>query len=341
MIELIKELVRIHGISGYETPVRKAIEGKIPQRIEKKVDGMGNLIAAVGSGPDEILFVAHMDELGLVVADIREDGFLKIKSLGGIDPRVMPGRVLRVLTKKGEVKGVVGLKPPHLMADDRKEMKEVIPFEELYLDVGADSAKEATDLGIEVLDPITFDKTFEILNNKYVSARGLDNRAGCAVLLKALEKAQTLKLKKKVYFAFSVQEERGLRGAQLVGATFQTQYAFAIDTASSGLVPDSNRSLGPAVLGKGPALRAIDNRYIADPAFVKEIKSLAEDKRIPIQVIFTGGSTDAAAIDVQGPKSLPITFPVRYTHSTVEMVSLKDLEYTLDLIMAIIEKYAC
>jgi putative aminopeptidase FrvX len=127
----------------------------------------------------------------------------------------------------------------------------------------------------------------------------------------------------------------------LVGATFQTQYAFAIDTASSGLVPDSNRSLGPAVLGKGPALRAIDNRYIADPAFVKEIKSLAEDKRIPIQVIFTGGSTDAAAIDVQGPKSLPITFPVRYTHSTVEMVSLKDLEYTLDLIMAIIEKYAC
>ncbi|RPI77111.1 MAG: M42 family peptidase [Desulfobacteraceae bacterium] len=339
MIELIKELIEVHAISGYETPLRHAIETKLPQGIKKQTDAMGNLVVEIGSGPDELLFVAHMDELGLIVADIREDGFIRVRSLGGIDPRVMPGRMLRILTKQGEVKGVVGLKPPHLMAEDRKEMKKVMSFEELYLDVGADSAAEAAALGIEVLDPITFAKTFEILNHKYVSARGLDDRAGCAILLKALEKVQNLKLKKKVLFAFSVQEERGLRGAQLIGSKYQPRFAFAIDTASSGLTPDSNRSLGPAVLGKGPALRAMDNRYLADPAFVKEIKSLAESKNIPVQVIFTGGSTDVAALDVQGPKTLPIAFPVRYTHSTAEMVSLKDLEYTLNLILAVIDRY--
>ncbi len=341
MLELLRELVMVHGVTGYESGIREAIEAKLPAGVEKTVDNLGNLIATIGTGPGAIIFAAHMDELGMVVADIRDDGFIKLKSLGGIDARVMAGRVLRVKTKKGEVRGVVGVKPPHLMSGDRSEMNEVVPFEKMHLDIGADSGDEAREMGIEVLDPVTFDKTFEVLNGKYVSARGLDDRAGCAMQIMALEalKGRTLK-KKKVHFAFTVQEERGLRGAQLVGHNFEAEYCFAIDTASSGREPSSDRSMGPAVLGGGPALRAIDNRHISDPAFVKEIKAIAEKNGIPIQVIFTGGSTDAAAIEVQGPKSLPIAFPARYTHSPVELACLDDFENGVKLMAAIVEEYA-
>jgi endoglucanase len=339
MIELLRELVNVHGVTGYEAGIREVIEAKLPAGIEKTVDNLGNLIATIGSGQGGIIFAAHMDELGMVVADIRDDGFIKLKSLGGIDPRVMAGRVLRVKTAKGEIKGVVGVKPPHLMAD-RNEMKNVTPFEKMYLDIGADSAQEARTLGVEVLDPVTFDKTFEVLNDKYISARGLDDRAGCAIQIEALNALEGKKLKKKVHFAFTVQEERGLRGAQLVGHKFEAEYCFAIDTASSGREPSSDRSMGPAVVGGGPALRAIDNKHISDPAFVKEVKGIAEKNGIPVQVIFTGGGTDVAAIEVQGPKSLPIAFPARYTHSPVELASLEDFENTVKLVTAIIEHYA-
>jgi len=339
MLELLKELVNVHGVTGYETGVREAIKTKLPAGVEKTVDNLGNLIATIGSGPGGIIFAAHMDELGLVVADIRDDGFIKLKTLGGIDPRVMAGRVLRIKTSKGEIKGVVGVKPPHLMVD-RGEMKDVVPFEKMYLDIGADSSEEVKALGVEILDPVTFDKTFEVLNGKYISARGLDDRAGCAIQIKALEALEGKKLKKKVHFAFTVQEERGLRGAQLVGHKFEAEYCFAIDTASSGREPSSDRSMGPAIVGGGPALRMIDNRHISDPAFVREVKEIAEKKGIPVQVIFTGGGTDAAAIEVQGPKSLPIAFPARYTHSPVELACLDDFENTVKYIMAIVEHYA-
>ena len=339
MIELLRELIGVHGVTGYESGIREAIEAKLPEGVEKTVDNMGNLIATIGSGPGGIIFAAHMDELGLVVADIRDDGFLRLKSLGGIDPRVMAGRVLRIKTAKGEVKGVVGVKPPHLMVD-RAEMKEVTPFEKMYLDIGADSAGEARALGVDVLDPVTFEKTFEVLNGKYISARGLDDRAGCAIQIEAMKNLAALKLRKKVHFAFTVQEERGLRGAQLVGHKFEAEYCFAIDTASSGREPSSDRSMGPAVVGGGPALRVIDNRHISDPAFTAEVRAIAEKNEIPVQVVFTGGGTDAAAIEVQGPRSLPIAFPARYTHSPVELASLSDFENTVKLIAALVRHYA-
>ena len=339
MIELIRELVNVHGVTGYEDEIREAIEAKLPDGVEKTVDNLGNLIATLGSGESTAIFAAHMDELGMVVAEIRDDGFLRVKSLGGIDPRVMPGRVLRIRTAKGELKGVLGVKPPHLMGADRSEMKTVVQFEDMFVDIGADSGDEARELGVQILDSVTFEKTFEILNGKYLSARGLDDRAGCAVMLEVIRELEDRTLRGKVHFAFTVQEEAGLRGAELVGHRIEAEYAFAIDTASSGLAPDAERAKGPAELGGGPALRAVDNRLICDPAFVREVKSVAEENGIPVQVVFTGGSTDVAAIALKGPKSLPIAFPARYTHSPVETVSIEDLENTKKLIVALVERY--
>jgi putative aminopeptidase FrvX len=341
MLKLLEELIGVHGIPGHEADVRKAIEKKLPKGkgVRKTVDSMGNLVVSIGKGPAQCVFAAHMDELGMVVSDIQPDGFLRVRSLGGIDPRVMPGRVLRVKTSKGEVRGVVGVKPPHLMTD-RSEMQQVVPFEKLYVDIGADSDQEARKLGVDVLDPVTFDKTFEVLNGKYVSARGIDDRAGCAVLIEAIRSVAKRTLKGTVHFAFTVQEERGLRGAQLVAAKFEAARAFAVDSASSGLIPGGSAAMGPAELGKGVGLRAIDNRQVCDPAFVREVRDVARRRKIPVQVIFTGGGTDAAAFEVQGPRSLPLAFPVRYTHSTVEMISLADLKNTVRLVEALVAEYA-
>ncbi|MCX7703052.1 MAG: M20/M25/M40 family metallo-hydrolase [Planctomycetota bacterium] len=347
MLELLRILVDEHGVSGYEHDIREKIISLLPPKTPYLVDNLGNLLVTVGSRKrnreekrKNLLFLAHMDELGFVVSEIRNDGFLKIKSLGGIDSRIMPSRILKIKTDKGIVKGIVGIKPPHLMGDDRaKEMREVIPIEDLYIDIGASSAEEVESFGVSILSPVTFDKSFEVLNGKYIVSRALDDRAGCAVMLKAIEILSKEKLKGTVCFAFTVQEERGLRGAELVGKTVSADYAFAIDTASCGDIPQVRRDYAPAVLGKGPALRALDNRHISDEQFVREICEIAKKNHIPTQLIFTGGSTDAAAVETSGPKSLPICFPVRYTHSTVEMVSIEDIENTLNLVLAISRHY--
>ena len=339
MIELLKELILEHGVSGYEAGIRHLIESKLPPETIRRIDNLGNLVVEIGSGEDEILFTAHMDELGLIVSEVRPDGFLRVRSLGGIDPRVMPGRMVRIKTKKGEVNGVIGVISPHIMSEDRQEMKQVVQFDDMFVDVGADSAKDARSLGIEILDPVTFQKTFEILNSKYVSARGLDDRAGCAVLLQVIQKCYSRKMRGKLFFAFTVQEERGLRGAQLVGSYLKVKRAFIVDTASSALIPGSSPDRGPAALGAGPAIRCQDARYIADPEFAKEVRQIAARRKIPTQMVFAGGSTDAAAIEVQGPKSLPIAIPIRYTHSPVEVANLRDLENTAKLLVAIIEHY--
>ncbi|MFH1421786.1 MAG: M20/M25/M40 family metallo-hydrolase [Planctomycetota bacterium] len=345
MLELLKELIFEHGITGYESGIRKLIESKLPRQFPKHIDNMGNMIVEAGAGEPEVIFAAHMDELGMIVSEIREDGFLHIRNLMDIDPRIMLGRVLRIKTKKGEVKGVVGLKPIHLMSEDRyerhREMSQIVLAENMFVDIGADSAEEAHSLGVEILDPVTFEKNFEVLNSKYVTSRGLDNRAGCTVLLEAINTVSKLKkMKGKAFFAFTVQEERTMRGANLVALNYKdVKRAFIIDTSSSGLIPSGARSKGPGKLGNGPAFRCVDETFIADQEFVKEIRQIAEKKKIPSQLIFTGGRTDAEPFDMHGPKTLPITIPVRYTHSPAEVVSLKDIENTSKLIYAIVEHY--
>ncbi|MBN1980014.1 MAG: M42 family metallopeptidase [Chitinivibrionales bacterium] len=343
MLNRIQELINIHGISGFETDVRNTIEAQLPPFItDKKVDNLGNLVVSVGSGSDELLFAAHMDELGCIVSDIMESGFIRIKSLGGIDPRVMPGRCMVIKSETGAlIRGVIGIKPPHFMSESREEMNIILTFDELYIDIGAESGDEVRALGIDILSPVTFVKTFEILNRTHISCRGLDDRVGCAILLEVINGLSVKKLKKRIHFAFTVQEERGLRGAQLVALNYKPHYAFAIDSCSSADMPSCNAAQSPARLGKGPALRALDNRHVADPAFLKMLRAIADKNEIPTQLIFSGGSTDAAAFELLGPKSISIGIPLRYTHSPVETARICDIEQTQKLVEALIVELAC
>ena len=144
MDDALRELIELPGIPGYEEAVRAWIEERLPADVARTTDTMGNLVATVGEGERALLFVAHMDEIGFVVSEVREDGFLRLKPLGGIDPRAMFGQALRVVTAAGEIPGVVTVTPPHLMRDRAKEMGDVPKVDRWLVDIGARSAAEAS-----------------------------------------------------------------------------------------------------------------------------------------------------------------------------------------------------
>lgn len=337
---LLKELLDVPGIPGYEFRVKEFIESRLPGEIETSTDSLGNFVVTVGEGDQAMLFVAHMDELGFVVSEVREDGFLKIKPLGGIDPRTVFGRSIRIVTEEGEIFGAAAVVPPHLMMNREKEMGTVPPITDLLIDIGAQSKEEADSLGVKILDFAVIEKTFHILNGKFLCARALDDRLGCFILLEALDKLKSKKLNWKIHFGFSVQEEVGLRGAELLGNRLELDMAFAVDSASAADFPETRKDLAPGRMGKGPAFRVLDNRAIVPPAFTKELVMVAEKAGIPHQVIFTGGGTDIGAIQSKGARVMPIAFPVRYTHSAVETVHIHDVESTIELICAIVKHYA-
>ena len=332
MDALLRELIETPGISGYEDRVRALIAGHLT---DPKTDAMGNLVATIGGDGPALLFVAHMDEIGFVVSEVRKDGFLKLKPLGGIDPRTVFGRSLRIITRGGEITGVAGVVPPHLMRDRAKEMAEIPPVIDLVVDIGAGSREEALGLGVEILDFAVMHKQIHTLNEKYVCARGLDDRVGCYILLKAMERLGDVAA--RVHFAFSTQEEVGLRGAGLLARTYPVEKAFAVDSVSAADFPGVRDDLGPAKLGAGPCLRVLDNAAIVSREFTKEIQAIAADAGIGLQVVFSGGGTDARAFQSEGPQIMPLTIPMRYTHSAVEMVHLDDVEQTIKLVCAIVD----
>jgi len=340
MDDSLRELIALPGIPGYEDRVRAWIEKRLPDGVERATDSMGNLVATVGEGDTSLMFVAHMDEIGFFVTEVRDDGFLKLRAVGGVDPRAMFGQALRVVTERGEVPGVVAVTPPHLMTDRVKEMGETQRVAEWVVDIGASSAAEAKALGVDVLDFAVPEKHVRVLNGKLWSGRALDDRVGCWILLQALERAKWGGAGGRVHFAFSTQEEVGLRGAQLLAKQYDVDYAFAVDSASAADFPGVGADLSPARLGAGTALRVLDNASIAPRSFTKELRELAEEAEIPLQVIFCGGGTDARSFQPEGARVMSLGIPLRYTHSMVETVHADDVDATIRMVEAIIGRYA-
>ncbi|MGC8497148.1 MAG: M42 family metallopeptidase [Thermoplasmata archaeon] len=333
LIDTLRDLVIAPGVSGYEAPIREYIKSVLKKYGEPKEDEVGNLYFSIGEG-EELAFVAHMDEIGMVVSYIEEDGYLRMRKLGGVDSRYHYGKAVEIFTDTGVVNGVIGLKPVHLSAEE--DLKKVIPTEELLIDVGAGNREEVAKLGIKTLDAVRWKKEFLILNDKYVASRGLDNRTGCAVLLMLIDRLASKKLGKKLTFIFTVQEETGLRGAK----TFYKEHfkeVYAIDTVSAGDIANMQFHLSPVRTGKGAAIRFVDSRGVSSQTLRKKIKMVSEKENIPVQELYALGSTDAAATFELGLNSIALCIPVKYTHSPVEMVHIADLKNIILLLEKIID----
>ena len=333
VIELLKELVMLPGVSGFEEPIRRYILEKVKD-FNPKVDEVGNIYVTVGEGEKHIAFMAHMDEIGFVTTYIEDSGYVRFSLIGGVDDRMLYGRLVEIFTPRGIVYGVIGLIPPHLSTSE--DRNKTLTWKELAIDVGAKNRKEAMDIGVEPMQSGRWKKNFMVMGN-YVVTRGIDDRAGCAVLLTLLEELKGKKLNKKVTFVWTVQEETGLRGAEAMADRMNFDEVYAIDTMTSAMMPGVPFHLSPVKPGEGPAIRFIDRRGISSAVLKDKVLKIAERNGIPVQLALTGGSTDAAAVFVHGIKSLPICIPVKYTHSPVEMSHMADIKNTVELLKKIVE----
>jgi len=339
-VELLKELIFTPGVSGWEDPVRDLVRSKVKKYGRTEVDNLGNLTLTVGSGDKHALFTAHMDEIGLIVSHIEDNGYIRVRKVGGIDDRILAGRTVDIYPRVGEppVPGVIGLKPPHLMKDRSAEMSRVVPVEDVFIDIGTRSAEQTEALGITKLCPVILRKHFSMLENDMVATRALDDRLGCAALIMALDGIDVSKLKHRVTFAWSVQEEMGLRGAQALGNMLRPDYAVAIDSCTTGDSPMVDYHLSAVEVGGGPVLRMLDRMAFASRVMMENVQRAAKAARIPTQVAVTSGATDGAAIQTVGAAMIALGVPVRYVHSPVEVMSLRDFSGLVRLVSVIAAK---
>lgn len=333
-------MIKVPGVSGFEDDIRDCIREKVEAMgLKATEDNLGDLLVTLGDKGPSVVMIAHMDELGLIVSKIEEDGSIRIRKVGGIDDRTLVGRVVEIKTQKGMVTGVLGLKPPHLMtdADDRKK---VMTWQEVRVDVGTRSKKGTEKLGIRVLDPMVFKKDITYIGKDLICARAVDDRMGCAIILDVLEKLKDAKLPIKLTFAWSVQEETGLKGAKVIGFNLRPDYVFAVDTMTTTDGPCMGETFEKVLIGGGPAMRMFDNEAIASPKMRKLVEEVAKAAKIPLQYGTGGGATDGAAMQDFGCLMMPIGIAMRYTHSPVEIASIKDMENASKLLVKIAERIA-
>ncbi len=331
-IQILKELVDTFGISGFEEPVRQKIRKLFPQ-VKFKEDNVGNLFTTVGNGGKKIAIMAHMDELGFLINYVEKNGYLRFKLIGGWDVRGVYNRVVEILTDKGMVYGVIGLKPPHLLKNE--EFDKVLSWDDLYIDVGVEGDEEVKKMNIIPVLPARLKKDFVMLDEKYVVTRALDDRVGCALNLLLLENFLHNYTKNNITLVWTVQEETGLRGAQAFSARNSFDEVYILDTISAGNLPWGDFYQSPARTGGGPVIRLADRKGVSSLRLRNFVKSIAKRNKVEVQETVTGGSTDAAAAFEAGLNSIPLCIPVKYTHSQVEMMDIADYHNTLKLLLLI------
>lgn len=323
MIGSIRELVRQNGVSGSERSVAAYIKEQILPYADKVYeDALGNLVAVRrGEGP-KVMVMAHMDEIGLVATFVDEKGFVRVSAVGGVDPKMTLGRP--VVFENG-VQGVFIC---------GKE-SEKVNMKTCYVDIGAKDRAEALsriDIGMTAA---FCSEAFET-GDKIVSG-ALDNRVGCYCLIETLRRVQNCSC--EFYAVFTVQEEVGLRGARVSGFEITPDIALAVDVTLSGDHPDGADTA--AALGKGCAIKLRDRSAICSREIVEDLENLAARKGIPVQRdVLSAGGTDIGSIQLlgKGVQVGGLSIPVRYCHTAVEMADRGDIEATIGLLTAYLEK---
>ncbi len=326
LIEELREITQIPGISGYEERLRERLAEWIKPYADCTTDTIGNLIVELGEGELKAIFMAHMDEIGLLITGIRQDGKLTFRKIGGIDDRLLYGRHLDVITENGKLDGIIGALPIHLNLERKFD---TVPWSKLAIDVGAESREEAEKLGVKVLDYAVFKKHFAVLNDRYVSTRSLDDRFGVVALVEAIKDLVDHDLDGRYIFAFTVQEEIGLKGAKFLAERYSPKYAFAIDSFAC-----CGDLTGDVRLGGGALIRAVDNSAIYTRSLARKVAEIASRNKIPLQIGITGGGTDASVFQHKS-EVLALSVPIKYLHSEVETLHLGDLGALIKLIEAI------
>lgn len=341
---LLEKFSNAHGLSGFEDDVAALLRAELEPLVDEvQTDKMGNVIGIRrGNGP-KVMIAAHMDEIGMAVSHVDEDGFLRFVTVGGFfDPIVLGQRVL-VHGRDGKtLTGVVGARPIHLM--DAEERKKPVKLKEMFIDCGARNAADATEMGVEIGSPVTIDRQFARMGNDFVTGKALDNRAGCAMLVAALQLLKGRPVQATVFAVGTVQEEVGLKGARTSAFGIEPDVAIATDVTIPGDHPGVGKNECHVSTGKGPSITVMDaggRGVIAQRPVVRWLRESADARAIPYQLMVgDGGNTDATVISITkaGIPCSVVSCPTRYIHSPVEVLALSDLENGAALIAAAVER---
>jgi putative aminopeptidase FrvX len=336
--EILKVLSELPGVPGNEKKVSQFIAKEIKHHVsEVNYDNLGSVIGTKGQKGPRVMIAGHMDEIGLLVTQITKEGFVKFQTLGGWFSQVMLAQVWEIHTKKGIVYGITGVKPPHIIPQDKR--KEALPIDSFYLDLGVSSKEEAENLGVEPGQMVVPHATFKVLGNeKYLLGKAWDNRIGSAVVIEVLKRLGE-DLPNQLFGTFTVQEEVGLRGAKTSAYVVEPEIAIAVDTGLANDVPGGESA--EQSLGKGPQILLYDGGLIPHQALRRFVIEVAKEENIPYQEAFiVGGRTDAGHMHLngKGAASLSIGIPTRYMHSHTSIIHYDDYENTIKLMVAVIKK---
>lgn len=323
MMEQLKQLTQINAPSGQEEEMRQFIRAHVPAAAEIKEDALGNIIVHLPGGGKKVMFAAHMDEIGIMVTYVEENGYLRFTNIGGVSSaNALHSKVVF----PGGLKGII-------TTGDKK--KKDLKLADMYIDIGAGDAETAEKL-VPVGTTGVFCGTFDEMGG-CVSSKALDDRAGCYALLEALQ--QIGKHESDLYFVFTVQEEIGLKGAKTAAYGIEPDIGIAVDVTMCGDGIDGEKMA--IKLGGGAAVKVRDSGMIAHPAVRSLIVETARENDIPFQFeVLNGGTTDASGIQItkNGVPAGAISIPCRYIHSASEMVNIEDLQHVAKLIQVIAEK---
>lgn len=332
--DILKKLSEAIGVAGAENSAGAVAAGLLKPYCEVvRTDVLGNVLGIIGddSAKPTVMLDAHIDEIGLSVTYIDDDGFVKLGARGGCDPRVLPAAQLTIHGRR-DIKGVVCVLPPHV-ADSKKDG--AAKLEELVVDTGY--SKEALENLISLGDAVTVDVTFAELQNGRVTGKAFDDRGGVTAVLYALDCLKDKETRYNIRVSFSVQEEVGGRGAVVSAYKLDCDYAIAVD-ASFALQPETK----PEKCGKMSKGVMIGTAPGLDGGMFTELKNLAKERDIPFQIEVMSESTGTDADDIAaakgGVRTALLSFPERNMHTPVEVVDTKDIESAGELIAAFIEK---
>jgi putative aminopeptidase FrvX len=342
-LELMKAMMEAFGPSGFEREINSMVK-KYMEPIADQIftDKLGSVAFTLeGKGP-KVLLAGHTDEVGFIISSITDEGFMTFNPLGGWWDQVLLAQRVVVRGMKGDVHGVIASKPPHIIPQD--ERNKLVERNNMFIDIGASSREEVEEAGIKVGDPVVPWSPFSVINDRKVAmAKAFDDRIGTFVIMEAFRriKEQLIVHPNTIIGAATVQEEVGLRGAQTIAHKTDPDVSIVLEVDIAGDVPGIKPQEALTKMGKGPGLITYDRSMIPNQPFKEFVIDVAKQAQIPLQLSqMAGGGTDAGRIhmDRTGCPSIVLTVPTRHIHSHVGLLSLKDTENAIRLLIELIKK---
>jgi len=333
------------GPSGFEREVSALSKEYMgPYADEVVADKLGTVTFVARGSADRprVLLAGHVDEVGFIVSSITDEGFLTFNPLGGWWSQVLLGQRVVIRTGKGDVHGVIAAKPPHILPEE--ERKKVVERKDMFIDIGATSKEEAEETGVKIGDAAVPWSPFSIIQSGRVAmGKAFDDRIGAFILMEAIRriKEKGIAHPNTVYGAATVQEEVGLRGAQTISHVVDPDVALVLEVDIAGDIPGIKPQEAPTKMGKGPSLVTFDRSMIPNQPLKEFIIEVAKQTQIPLQLSqMYGGGTDAGRIHISraGCPTAVISVPTRHIHSHVGLLSLKDTENAVRLVIELVKR---